>query len=68
MNGAVFFIWFQSDLHQTRNRHLGEFSEAEIAARQADFSKVGVRQRLGAVMARLTEHRGLGLPRLARSH
>lgn len=35
MNGAVFYFWFQVAQNVAEDRHLGEFSDAEIAARQA---------------------------------
>jgi hypothetical protein len=35
MNGAVFFFWFQTSLDAAQDTHRGEFSDAEIAARQA---------------------------------
>lgn len=55
MNGAVFFIWFQSNLHAARDHHMGEFSDAEIAALQAVHTSPGLRQRLLASLSALRD-------------
>lgn len=55
MNGAVFFIWFHSNLNAGQDRHLGEFSDAEIAACQAVHTRPGLRQRLLAGLAALRD-------------
>lgn len=62
MNGAVFLIWFQSNLHASKDRHLGEFSDAEIAACQAVHTRQGLRRRLIAGLAALRDGAALLLP------
>lgn len=39
MNGAVFYCWYQIHQDVARDRHPGEFSDADIAARQAAKSR-----------------------------
>lgn len=66
MNGAVFLIWFQSTIDATGDRHLGEFSPAEIAARQAVPSRNPLIRRLtqylSAAVGRRTNGHILALP------
>ncbi len=62
MNGAVFLIWFQSTIQSTGDRYPGEFSEAEIAARQAGPSRHPIKrltQRFRETVARLTDRHGM---------
>lgn len=62
MNGAVFFLWFQSYLNASQDRHSGEFSDAEIAACQAVHTRPSLRQRLLAGLAALRIPRPQAVP------
>ena len=64
MNGAVFVIWFEAARTVGEDRHLGEFSSADHAARQQPQARGGLVLRLAARLGQLA-HRARPLPAAA---
>lgn len=62
MNGLVFHLWFQSTFNAPQSPQLGEFSDAEIAARQAVRIRPSLARRL---LAGIDAVRNVGAEKLA---
>lgn len=53
MNGAACFYWFEAVQGARPPQQLGEFSDAELAARQPPRPRVGLAGRIGRLLAGL---------------
>lgn len=62
MNGAVFFVWLHAAQADRQTRKSGEFSEAEIAARQTRQSRSRLTDRLAVTLATLAPRADARIP------